>query len=46
LSPFSPRIEVSPLGEDATVLGAVSMAREAAQDLLFERGAAARTKAG
>lgn len=46
LSPFSPRIEASPLGEEATVLGAVAMARGAAQDLLFERGVAARRKAG
>jgi predicted NBD/HSP70 family sugar kinase len=46
LSPFSPRIEASPLGDEATVLGAIAMAREAAQDLLFERGAAARARAG
>jgi predicted NBD/HSP70 family sugar kinase len=46
LSPFSPRIEASPLGDEATVLGAIAMAREAAQDLLFERGATARAKAG
>jgi predicted NBD/HSP70 family sugar kinase len=44
LSPFSPRIEASPLGDEATVLGAIAMARGAAQDLLFERGAAARAK--
>lgn len=46
LSPFAPRIEASPLGDDATVLGAVAMAREAAQDLLFEAGSTSRTKAG
>ena len=45
LSPFSPRIEASPLGDDGTVLGAIAMAREAAQDLLFER-AAERARAG
>lgn len=46
LSPFTPRIEASALGNEATVLGAVAAAREAAQDLLFERGVSARTKAG
>lgn len=46
LSPFSPRVEASPLGDEATVLGAIAMAREAAQDLLFERGSAARARAG
>jgi len=46
LSPFAPRIEASPLGDDATVLGAVAMAREAAQDLLFEAGSTARVKVG
>jgi predicted NBD/HSP70 family sugar kinase len=46
LSPFSPRVEASPLGDEATVLGAIAMAREAAQDLLFERGAVARARAG
>ena len=46
LSPFSPRVEASPLGDEATVLGAIAMAREAAQDLLFERGAAPRARAG
>ena len=31
------RLEVSPLGEEAVVLGAVWMALQAAQDLLFTR---------
>lgn len=38
LSPFRPRIEVSALGEDAEVTGAVATALQAAQDRLFERG--------
>lgn len=42
LSPFAPRIEASALGEEATVLGAIAVAREAAQDLLFERAVRAR----
>ena len=46
LSPFTPRIEASPLGDEATVLGAIAMAREAAEDLLFERGAGARARLG
>ena len=37
LSPFTPRIEVSALGADAELHGAVSMALDAAQDRLFER---------
>ena len=37
LSPFRPRLEVSALGEDAELVGAVSMALDAAQDQLFER---------
>jgi predicted NBD/HSP70 family sugar kinase len=37
LSPFHPRIEVSGLGEDAEVTGAVAMALQAAQDQLFSR---------
>ena len=37
LSPFRPRIEVSSLGEDAELMGAVSLALEAAQDRLFSR---------
>lgn len=37
ISPFLPRIEVSPLGDDATVDGAVAMALAAAQDTLFSR---------
>ena len=38
LSPFRPRIEVSTLGEEATLHGSVSMALQAAHDHLFERG--------
>jgi predicted NBD/HSP70 family sugar kinase len=38
LSPFHPRIEVSALGEDAEVRGAVATALAAAQDQLFSRG--------
>ncbi len=37
LSPFRPRVEVSALGEDAELVGAVSMALEAAQEQLFAR---------
>jgi predicted NBD/HSP70 family sugar kinase len=37
LSPFRPRIEVSALGEDAELHGAIALALQAAQDLLFER---------
>jgi predicted NBD/HSP70 family sugar kinase len=37
LSPFAPRVDVSALGEDAAVVGAVAMALEAAQDRLFAR---------
>jgi predicted NBD/HSP70 family sugar kinase len=37
ISPFPVRLEVSPLGEEAVVLGAVWMALQAAQDLLFTR---------
>jgi predicted NBD/HSP70 family sugar kinase len=37
ISPFPVRIEVSPLGEEATVLGAVWLALQAAQELLFTR---------
>jgi predicted NBD/HSP70 family sugar kinase len=37
LSPFHPRIEVSSLGEEAELMGAVSLALEAAQDRLFSR---------
>jgi len=37
ISPFSIRLEVSPLGEEAVALGAVWMALQAAQDLLFTR---------
>ena len=37
LSPFRPRIEVSTLGEEATLHGSVSMALQAAHDHLFER---------
>jgi predicted NBD/HSP70 family sugar kinase len=38
LSPFRPRIEVSGLREEATLIGAVWMALQAAQDRLFDRG--------
>jgi predicted NBD/HSP70 family sugar kinase len=37
ISPFRPRIEVSALGEAATLHGAVSVALERAQDRLFDR---------
>lgn len=37
LSPFHPRIEISALGQDAEVHGAVAMALQAAQDRLFSR---------
>ena len=37
VTPFAVRLEVSPLGEEAVVLGAVWMALQAAQDLLFTR---------
>lgn len=37
LSPFAVRLEVSPLGEEAVVFGAVWMALQTAQDLLFTR---------
>jgi predicted NBD/HSP70 family sugar kinase len=37
LSPFRPRIEVSALGEDAELMGAVSLALREAQDRLFSR---------
>jgi predicted NBD/HSP70 family sugar kinase len=37
ISPFGTRLEISPLGEDAVVFGAVSMALQAAQELLFTR---------
>ncbi|MGZ4131914.1 MAG: ROK family protein [Actinomycetota bacterium] len=40
LSPFAPRVEVSPLAEDAELIGAVSFALEAAQDQLFARAEA------
>jgi predicted NBD/HSP70 family sugar kinase len=39
LSPFRPRIEVSSLGADAELRGAVSLALEAAQTRLFSRSA-------
>ena len=38
LSPFRPRVEVSSLGEDAAVMGAVAAALQSAQDRLFARG--------
>jgi predicted NBD/HSP70 family sugar kinase len=37
LSPFRPRVEVSALGQDAVVIGAVATALEAAQEILFRR---------
>lgn len=37
LSPFRPRIEVSSLGEDSELHGAIALALQSAQDLLFER---------
>jgi predicted NBD/HSP70 family sugar kinase len=37
LSPFRPRIEVSALGEDAELHGAIALALQSAQDLLFDR---------
>jgi predicted NBD/HSP70 family sugar kinase len=39
LSPFSPRIAESALGEDAVLQGAVAVAVAAAQDRLFTRAA-------
>lgn len=41
VSPFRPRVEVSALGEDAVLLGAVATALQAAQERLFARGAGA-----
>ena len=38
LSPFHPRIEVSSLGEEAELRGAVATALQAAQERLFRRG--------
>lgn len=37
MSPFAPRVEISPLGADAVVDGAVWMALQAAQERLFSR---------
>ena len=37
LSPFQPRIEISALGEEAALNGAVATALQAAQDRLFVR---------
>ena len=42
LSPFRPRIEVSSLGEEAELMGAVSLALVAAQERLFSRVDAGR----
>jgi hypothetical protein len=42
LSPFHPRIEVSALGEEAELIGAVSLALDAAQERLFSRVDAGR----
>jgi predicted NBD/HSP70 family sugar kinase len=39
LSRFHPRVDVSALGEDGAVLGAVAMALQSAQDRLFARAA-------
>jgi predicted NBD/HSP70 family sugar kinase len=38
ISPFQPRLEVSALGEDAELTGAVALALQTAQDVLFTRG--------
>ena len=40
ISPFHPRVDVSALGGDATIQGAVSLALQAAQSQLFARGEA------
>ncbi|HEV8419990.1 MAG TPA: ROK family protein, partial [Actinomycetota bacterium] len=37
ISPFQPRLEVSALGEDAELTGAVALALQTAQDVLFTR---------
>jgi predicted NBD/HSP70 family sugar kinase len=39
ISPFRPRIDVSVLGEEASLHGAVATALQSAQTLLFARGA-------
>ena len=41
ISPFRPRIEVSVLGDEASLHGAVATALGSAQTLLFARGAEA-----
>ena len=41
ISPFRPRIDVSVLGEEASLHGAVATALQSAQTLLFARGAEA-----
>jgi predicted NBD/HSP70 family sugar kinase len=46
ISPFFPRIEVSSLGDEATVDGAVAMALASAQDQLFSRGATTGRRVG
>ncbi|HET9722321.1 MAG TPA: ROK family transcriptional regulator [Actinomycetota bacterium] len=46
ISPFLPRIEVSALGDDATVTGAVAMALAAARERLYSRHAPARPAGG
>ena len=38
LSPFRPRVEVSSLGGNAELTGALAMALETAQERLFDRG--------
>jgi predicted NBD/HSP70 family sugar kinase len=40
LSPFTPRVEVSPLGVEAELIGALSLALEAAEEQLFARAEA------
>lgn len=46
ISPFRPRVEVSALGEEAVLHGAVATALQAAQDQLFARSSGGRGIAG
>lgn len=46
ISPFSPRIESSQLGEDAELTGAVAFALAAARERLFDRGEGRALAAG
>jgi predicted NBD/HSP70 family sugar kinase len=47
LSPFRPRIEVSVLGEDAVLHGAIAVGLAAARDVVFSRSARpGRVRAG